>query len=76
MTSRSLVMVSVVAGVLAGMALATWRREANRRAGQVRSQRDALQVWEDEGGAVPRAGHNVREVNPPPEEFPAVPSPS
>ena len=61
---RSLVILSAAAGVLAGLALGEARRRARQR-DMPRAQPEALQVWEDEGGAVPtRAGRNAREVSP------------
>ena len=57
MSSRNLVMASVLggllAGVIAGRALAHRQRQRERRRSAVLAQ--ALQVWEDEGGAVPVA---------------------
>jgi hypothetical protein len=61
---RTLVLVAAVAGVLAGISLATNRRRERDRLA-VRSQPQPLQTWEDEGGAVPlRSGRTAQQVTP------------
>jgi hypothetical protein len=61
---RTLVLVAAVAGVLAGISLATHRRRERDRLA-VRSQPQPLQTWEDEGGAVPlRSGRTAQQVTP------------
>jgi len=64
LSTRSLVWMSALAGVLAGASLTTHRqREGARR--RPAAQPEPLQTWEGEGGAVPvRPNKTAQQVTP------------
>ena len=63
-STRGLVWIAGIAGLLAGASLSTHRRrEADRSA--LRAKPEPLQTWEGEGGAVPlRTGRTAQQVTP------------
>jgi hypothetical protein len=63
-STRGLVWIAGLAGLLAGISLNTHRRrEAERRT--LRVKPEPLQTWEGEGGAVPlRTGRTAQQVTP------------
>ncbi|MED5618998.1 hypothetical protein [Ideonella sp. BN130291] len=63
-STRGLVWLAGLAGLLAGISLSTHRRrEAERRT--LRVKPEPLQTWEGEGGAVPlRTGRTAQQVTP------------
>lgn len=63
-STRTLVWIAGLAGLLAAMSLSAHRRrEAQRRA--LRTKPEFVRTWEEEGGAVPlRSGRTAQQVTP------------
>ena len=63
-STRGLVWIAGLAGLLAGASLATHRRREDARR-SLRTKPEPLQTWEGEGGAVPlRTGRTAQQVTP------------
>lgn len=63
-STRGLVWVAGIAGLLAGASLSSHRRRERERVAS-RAKPEPLQTWEGEGGAVPlRTGRTAQQVTP------------